>query len=55
MATKSSFNMSKSVKRMLAVLPKDKRTAMKPLMIDAQVAFEKPAPNKKMKEADNES
>jgi hypothetical protein len=54
MALKATFNMSKDVKRMLAVMPKDKRAAMKPVMIDAQIAFEKPAPTKKMKELDNE-
>jgi hypothetical protein len=54
MATKATFNMSKETKRMLATLPKDLRNIMKPIMIDAQVAFEKPAPSKKMKEADNE-
>lgn len=52
MATKANYNMSKDVKRMLAITPKDMRSNVKSAMIDAQIASEKPAPGKRQKEND---
>jgi len=44
--------MSKDVKRMLAITPKEMRSGVKSAMIGAQIAFEKPAPTKRPKEND---